>query len=129
MVKKNKKNSRRTEVKHPKSHAKNHFKPQILAKRRENHYKNTVGIYIRFPRAARRFKRIRKEQNKAYKQMTGIDNTSNIICKSYTQSIIGALDAYANLLIKIAKEKNEKGKKLHKSDLEFAEKMIKILSK
>jgi len=128
MVKKQK-NSRLAEVKHPQSHAKNHFQPKILAKRRENHYKNAIGIYIRFPRAARRFKRIRKEQNKAYKQMTGIDNTSNIICKSYTETIIGALDAYANLLVNIAKKKNEKGKKLHKSDLEFAEKMIKICSK
>ena len=135
--------SRLKETKKPRSTgSKNHFKTSVIARRREAFYttgKGGVGLLIRFPRLVRHIRRIRKDQNARYVELGGIPeddekNHRSVLFKSFSQTVIGAIDAYANRVMEFASEHAEsrrhpeKGLKLRASDLEFAIRWIKKIS-
>ncbi len=124
------------------------FRPSVIAKRREAYYttgKGSVGLVVRYPRLVRYVRKIRKEQNLRYEQLTGSapsDSKKIVIFKSFPNTAIGAIDAYANRIMEFAaahasdrkskKEQNGKekkvGLKLKKKDIEFAVYWIKRLT-
>lgn len=144
MPSKNKKNvpARLKGVKKPSSTSvKNHFKNSVIARRREAFYstgKGSVGFLVRFPRLVRHIRKIRKDQNARYATLGGIkedeDSNRNVLFKSFPQTLIGAVDAYANLVMELAAEHAEvrrhpeKGLKLRKADLELAIRWIARIS-
>jgi hypothetical protein len=116
----------------------NTFSNTVIAKRRKAFYttgKGSVGVLIRYPRLVRYVRRIRKEQNKRYEELTGSTEKRNVLFKSFPEVLIGAVDAYANRIMEFAaahakaRNKDEnKGLKLKISDLEFAIYWIKRFS-
>lgn len=120
---------------------KRHFRPSIIAKRREAYYttgKGSLGVVVRYPRLVRYIRKIRKEQNQRYEQLTGFapgESKKIVVYKSFPETTIGAIDAYANRIMEFAAahakdRKNRKallngndkkvGLKLKKKDIEFA---------
>ena len=120
---------------------KRHFRPSVIAKRREAFYttgKGSVGVVIRYPRLVRYVRKIRKEQNQRYEELTGFppgESKKIVLHKSFPDTAIGAIDAYANRIMEFAAahaadRKNRKvqeagkekkvGLKLKKKDIEFA---------
>lgn len=116
---------------------KRHYRPSVIAKRRETYYttgKGSVGVVIRYPRLVRYIRKIRKEQNQRYEKITGFppgDSKKIVVYRSFPDTVIGAIDAYANRIMEFAAahakdRKSRKGKsadgglKLKKKDLEFA---------
>lgn len=120
-----------------------HFKPSVIAKRRQNYYANgkgSVGVVVRYPRLVRYIRKIRKEQNQRYEKLTGYSSESKkiVLYNSFPATTIGAIDAYANRIMEFAAEhakarKNNKGSqktglKLKKQDLDFAVRWIRKLT-
>ena len=120
---------------------KRHFRPSVIAKRREAYYstgKGSIGVVVRYPRLLRYVRKIRKEQNDRYEKLTGFDPSESkkiVVFKSFPLTTIGAIDAYANRIMEFAAShandrKNRKsvkdgkerkvGLKLKKKDIEFA---------
>lgn len=116
---------------------KHHFKPSVIAKRRKAFYttgKGSTGVLVRHPRLVRYIRKIRKEQNKRYEQLTGgaVEEGKKIVLfHSFPDTLVGAIDAYANRIMELAADhakgrRSQKGKppkvgmKLRKDDLIFA---------
>jgi len=121
-----------------KSH--NTFSNSVIAKRRAVFYKTgkgSVGVLVRYPRLVRYIRRIRREQNERYHEITGssAEKKKNVLFRSFPEVLIGAVDAHANQIMELAaahaKERHKdetKGLKLKIADLEFAIYWIKKLS-
>lgn len=109
----------------------NTFSNSVIAKRRTAFYstgKGSVGILVKYPRLVRHIRKIRRDQNERYKEITGAsEDKKNVLFKSFPDVIIGAVDAYANRIMELAaahaksrRSDEKKGLKLKKKDLEFA---------
>ena len=114
------------------------FKASVKNERKKYYFKQgegSVGVCIRRPRLLKFMRETRK--NLAPKLMTTTNKngkkTKEVFYKGYTDVVIGALDAYTNMLLKTAMEcakqrQNKSGKvvglKLNKTDLELAKKLI-----
>ena len=117
------------------------FSNTVIANRRKAFYttgKGSVGVLVRYPRLVRHIRKIRREQNARYQEITGSEEEKkNVLYKSFPDVIIGAIDAYANRIMELAaaharernrKKDSKKGLKLKITDLEFAIYWIQKLS-
>lgn len=130
-------NKRRfTEVKMKKKRpGKSRYRPSTEAKRRENYYSKgagKAGLLLRRPRLVRHLRRIRKEQSARYAEITGSEaptDKTQVIYKGCVDVFMGALDARANQIMKMAhdlvSERSHKGgMKLRNRDLIKATRVI-----
>ncbi len=125
---------------------KRHFKQSTTAKRRQTFYttgKGSVGLLVRYPRLVRNIRRIRKDQNKRFEELTGIvaeEGASKkiVLFRSFPEAAIGAIDSYANRVMELAadhaktrrsgKKPKVGGLKLRIEDIQFAIRWIRKIS-
>lgn len=125
---------------------KRHFKQATTAKRRQTFYttgKGSVGLLVRYPRLVRNIRRIRKDQNKRFEELTGIvaeEGASKkiVLFRSFPEAAIGAIDSYANRVMELAadhaktrrsgKKPKVGGLKLRIEDIQFAIRWIRKIS-
>lgn len=124
-----------TEVKMKKKRpGKSRYHPSTVAKRREAYYSKgagKAGLLLRRPRLVRHLRRIRKEQNVRYAEITGseVSDKTQVIYKGCVDVFMGALDARANQLMKMAHDlvserPHKGGMKVRSKDLIKAARII-----
>jgi hypothetical protein len=119
------------------------YKRATTTKRKHDYYttgKGSEGFVIRVPRAVRHIRAIRENASESFNILIGDDDpkTKKVIRKPFTQAVVGALDAYANELLrwanKIADPEGKKkeaglGVKLRKRHLLLAHEFILYFSR
>lgn len=115
------------------------LKPNIIAKKRGEAYRNATGIIVRLPRVVRLAREVRKAEAARLAEVTGVplpEKEEKVIYKSFGEVVAKAVDASAKLQIELAADiakqrslskKPGAGVKMKKSDLQLAQKwMLKI---
>lgn len=125
-----------------KSVGKSRFSNLVVAKRRQKFYttgKGSVGVLLRSRRVVKVIRVTRAKQNERLQELTGIEpkGKRSVVFKGFSEVVIGAVDAYANLIMELAAEFAKKrrggnnrtqGLKLKVEDIMSAREIIKKIA-